>query len=153
MTDSSDNRYSVFQRLQNSLAQYSENAHRNLELLEPGMRQARLKNPEKIQHQAELFEEYYRQPYVEIIFRKESSYPPQLGEQLLLLILRTKDERINIPGDLAEEYGEIKVKHGARFAKVWYYKQVAASAWPMIRKALRFGLYIWIGEWIRQRIK
>lgn len=83
--------------------------------------------------------------------RRSSSIPPQLGERMLLLILK-KDERVNIPGDLAEEYGEIAVKHGARFAKVWYYKQVAASAWPMIRKGVRWGVLASVGEWIRRII-
>ena len=77
--------------------------------------------------------------------------PPQLGERILLLILK-KDERINIPGDLAEEYGEIVIKHGVGYAKVWYYKQVVASAWPMIRKAVRWGLLASVGEWIRRII-
>jgi hypothetical protein len=78
--------------------------------------------------------------------------PPKRAEKLLLLILDKKG-REYLVGDLAEEYTEIAANQGEQFAKVWYYKQVAASAWPMIRKVLRFGLYIWIGEWIRQRIK
>jgi hypothetical protein len=65
--------------------------------------------------------------------------PPLLGERLLLLIL-AKEERANIPGDLEEEFKEIALKHGARYAKLWYYKQVAASAWPMLRKAVGWGL-------------
>lgn len=76
---------------------------------------------------------------------------PQLGERLLLLIL-TKEERVNIPGDLEEEFKQIAAKHGARYAKLWYYKQVAASAWPMIRKAVRWGLLASIGEWVRRII-
>lgn len=76
---------------------------------------------------------------------------PRLGERILLLIL-TKEERINIPGDLEEEYRGIAAKHGARFAKVWYYRQVAGSAWPMIRKAVRWGLLASVGEWIRRII-
>jgi hypothetical protein len=76
---------------------------------------------------------------------------PQLGERLLLLVL-TKEERVNIPGDLAEEYVEIAEKHGKRFAKMWYYKQVAASAWPLIRKALRWGMLASIAEWIRRAV-
>lgn len=75
--------------------------------------------------------------------------PPQFGERLLLLFL-SKEERINIPGDLAEELEEIVAKHGGRFGKVWYYKQVIASAWPMIRKTLRWGLFASLGEWIRR---
>lgn len=77
--------------------------------------------------------------------------PPQLGERALLMLL-SKEERVNIPGDLAEEYGEIAAKHGERFAKVWYYKQVAASAWPLIRKAIRWGVLAWVEEWIRRRV-
>jgi len=77
--------------------------------------------------------------------------PPQVGERLLLLIL-TKQERVNVPGDLEEEYRTIAVKHGARYAKLWYYKQVAESAWPLIRKAVRWGLLASVGEWIRRLI-
>lgn len=77
--------------------------------------------------------------------------PPQLGERILLLIL-AKEERVNIPGDLAEEFAEIAAKHGVRFAKVWYYKQAVISAWPMLRKAVRWGLLAWIEEFIRQRV-
>ncbi|MGB8510439.1 MAG: hypothetical protein WCD76_18845 [Pyrinomonadaceae bacterium] len=80
-----------------------------------------------------------------------SKMPPQLGERLLLLILK-KEERVNIPGDLAEEFTEIAARHGERFAKLWYYKQVAASSWPMIRKAVRWGLLASVGEWIRRII-
>ena len=79
------------------------------------------------------------------------SMPPQLGECILLLVL-SKDERINIPGDLAEEYIGIAKKHGKRFAKIWYYKQVMASAWPIIWKALRWGVWVSIGAWIRKLI-
>ena len=75
--------------------------------------------------------------------------PPQLGECILLLIL-SKDERINIPGDLAEEFAEIAAGHGEKFAKVWYYKQVIASAYPLIRNAVRWGMLASIGEWIRR---
>jgi hypothetical protein len=76
---------------------------------------------------------------------------PRLGERLLLLIL-SKEDRVNIPGDLEEEFAEIATKHGARYAKLWYYKQVAGSAWPMIRKAVGWGLLASIGEWIRRII-
>lgn len=76
---------------------------------------------------------------------------PRIGERILLLIL-TKEERVNIPGDLEEEYRGIAAKHGARYAKLWYYKQVAASAWPMMRKALGWGLLASVGTWIRRLI-
>lgn len=77
--------------------------------------------------------------------------PPQSGERVLLLLL-TKEERVNIPGDLAEEFAEIAAKHGARYAKLWYYKQVAASTWPMMRKAIRWGILTWVVEWVRRRV-
>lgn len=83
---------------------------------------------------------------------KNISSPPRLGERILLLVLRTKEERANIPGDLEEEFKEIAVKHGARYAKLWYYKQVAASAWPLIRKAVGWGLLASVGGWIRGRM-
>jgi hypothetical protein len=75
--------------------------------------------------------------------------PPQFGERILLLIL-SKEERANIPGDLAEEYVEIATKHTEGYANIWYYKQVAASAWPLIRKAIKWGLLASIGTWFRR---
>lgn len=77
---------------------------------------------------------------------------PRIGERMLLFVLCTKEERANIPGDLEEEFKQIAAKHGGRFAKVWYYKQVAASAWPLIRKAVKWGVWAWAGEWIRRII-
>ena len=44
--------------------------------------------------------------------------PPRLGERMLLLMLRTKDARVNITGDLEEEYRDINAKHGARYARL-----------------------------------
>jgi hypothetical protein len=86
-----------------------------------------------------------------IILPTQLPTPPQFGERILLLIL-SKEERANIPGDLAEEYIQIAVKHTERYAKLWYYKQVAASAWPLLRKALRWGAIAWIGELARRFI-
>lgn len=82
---------------------------------------------------------------------KASTSPPRISERLLLLIM-TKAERANIPGDLEEEFKQIAAKHGARYAKLWYYKQVAASAWPLVRKAVGRGLLASIGAWIRRYI-
>lgn len=103
-----------------------------------------------------LFRTYLAQRPL-IVFASEGgrniamALPPPLGERILLLIL-TKEERFNIPGDLAEEFVEITVKHGTRYAKLWYYKQVASSAWPMIRKAVKWGMWAWVGDWIRRNI-
>jgi hypothetical protein len=77
--------------------------------------------------------------------------PPRLGERILLLIL-SKDQRINLPGDLAEEYGELAGRHGEGYAKLWYYKQVVASAWPLIYNAARWGVLAWVGRLVRRYI-
>lgn len=77
--------------------------------------------------------------------------PPRLGEKLLLLILPKKDRECML-GDLAEEYVAHQAKYGTRFAKIWYYKQVIGSAWPMIKKAFRWGIIAWIGDWVRRHI-
>lgn len=83
--------------------------------------------------------------------KAKASSPPLFGERLLLLVL-SKEERVNIPGDLEEEYRGIAAKQGARYAKLWYYKQVVASGWPLIRKAVRWGVIAWVGERIRRFI-
>lgn len=77
--------------------------------------------------------------------------PPKRAVQLLLLLL-TKEARENLIGDLAEEFIDIQVKHGMTFARVWYWKQVAGSAWPLMKKAVRWGLLASIGEWVRRLI-
>jgi hypothetical protein len=81
----------------------------------------------------------------------EHAAPPKRAEQLLLLVLN-KQEREYLVGDLEEEFKQIAAKHGARYAKLWYYKQVAASAWPMMRKAAGWGLLASVGAWIRKFI-
>jgi hypothetical protein len=70
----------------------------------------------------------------------------------LLRLFLTEEDEENIVGDLFEEFAEIAVKHGEWYAKLWYYKQVAASAWPMLRKATGWGLVASIGAWIRRLI-
>ncbi|MDQ3820983.1 MAG: permease prefix domain 2-containing transporter [Acidobacteriota bacterium] len=88
-------------------------------------------------------------PPTNLVINLGGAAPPKRAEQLLLLIL-TNEEREYLVGDLAEEYIDIQSKHGERFAKVWYWKQVIASASPLIRKALRWGLLAWAEEWIRR---
>lgn len=61
--------------------------------------------------------------------------PPKFGEYLLYLFL-TKGERINLIGDLAEEYEEVHDKFGLRKANFWYYKQVFDSLRPLIRRTI-----------------
>lgn len=74
---------------------------------------------------------------------------PRFGQYLLYLFLSKKDREYLI-GDLDEEYLEVRAKFGPRLADIWYYKQVAASAWSMMRKAVGWGLLASIGEWIRR---
>jgi hypothetical protein len=70
--------------------------------------------------------------------------PPRRAEFLLYFVLPTEDREC-IPGDLAEEYATIILpKFGPRRAKVWYWKQVVCSMWPLIRPRLK-GLAILVG--------
>jgi hypothetical protein len=101
---------------------------------------------------AGMYMRFRREKLVLFIGRSKVTKPtgaPQLGERILLLIL-TKEERVNIPGDLEEEFRQIMTKHGVRYAKLWYYKQVAASAWPLMRKAVGWGLLTSLGAWLRR---
>lgn len=83
---------------------------------------------------------------------RNSNEPPRLGEKLLLLLLTREERRANIVGDLAEEYAQILAKHGARFGRIWYWKQVLTSFGPILRRALRWGFLLGMGEWIRKHI-
>jgi hypothetical protein len=76
---------------------------------------------------------------------------PNTAEYLLYLLLPRKD-RESIIGDLYEEYPLVVKKFGVKKAKLWVYRQVLCSAWPLIQKATKWGLFAWIGEWIRRRI-
>lgn len=78
--------------------------------------------------------------------------PPTYGERILYLLL-SKEERKNLIGDLAEEYLELQAKHGIRFARVWYWKQVCGSFLSLIIRAVRWGgLYAGVVEWFRRHI-
>ena len=82
----------------------------------------------------------------------DKSRPPQFGEYILYLFLLKKD-RDNVLGDLQEEYSEVLLKFGRTKAKIWYYKQVYTSIWPLLRRALlKWTALIGIGEWIRRLI-
>jgi hypothetical protein len=83
--------------------------------------------------------------------KAEREGSPKFGQYLLYLFLSKKDREYLI-GDLDEEYLEVQAKFGRRLADVWYYKQVATSAWPMMRKAVGWGLLASIGAWIRRLI-
>lgn len=76
---------------------------------------------------------------------------PKFGEYLLYLFL-SKSDREYLIGDLAEEYLEVRSKFGRRAANIWYYKQVITSLWPLSKKAVRWGLIAWVGEWVRRHM-
>jgi len=60
---------------------------------------------------------------------------PRLGELLLYLFL-TRTERINLIGDLIEDYHEASAKFGRKGATRWFYVQVFRSLWPLLRRLL-----------------
>jgi hypothetical protein len=63
--------------------------------------------------------------------------PPKKAEYLLYYLL-TKRDRESIPGDLEEEYRTVIVpKFGPQYARIWYWKQVICSVWPIIGCRLR----------------
>jgi hypothetical protein len=71
---------------------------------------------------------------------------PKWVEKAILLIFPKKSREYLI-GDLAEEYAQIAANHGVRFANLWYWKQIIASVWPFLMKALRWGLLV---SWVRR---
>jgi len=80
------------------------------------------------------------------------SEPPKLGEYLMYLLLSRQD-RVNILGDLMEDYGTIESKFGRPAAVFWYYKQVVASIPPCVWKRLfKWGTIAAIGDWFRRHI-
>lgn len=78
--------------------------------------------------------------------------PPARAKKLLLLILTREERAANIIGDLTEEHAEIEAEYGIKFANFWYWKQVAASALPLLKKALGWGLLASIWGWIHRLI-
>ncbi len=75
--------------------------------------------------------------------------PPPYGERFLYLML-SKEDRENLIGDLAEEFAALQVRHGRKFAKVWYWKQVCGSLLPLIKRVVRWGLLASAVEWFRR---
>lgn len=81
--------------------------------------------------------------------------PPRSAERFLLLIA-PKRVRECLPEDLEEEFRAIAARHGYRFARRWYWVQVALSSWPL----LRYHVLNWLGlgfgsklaEWVTRRL-
>jgi len=68
--------------------------------------------------------------------------PPRSAELIMRLALPSKT-RVALLGDLQEEFEEEMVpRHGAAWAKVWYWKQAAAAVWQLVPfRVMRWGLY------------
>ncbi len=78
--------------------------------------------------------------------------PPKLAEFFLELLLSRREAEYLI-GDLAESYVQKESKYGPAKAKVWYWRQVAGSAYPLICKAIRWGIYALGADWVRRNIR
>ena len=82
--------------------------------------------------------------------KKDNSMDLPSGEFFLYLFL-SKQERESIEGDLREEYREVLSKFGQRKSRIWFYKQVFTSIWPLLRRALlRWSVLGGIGELIHR---
>jgi hypothetical protein len=80
--------------------------------------------------------------------KPSNSRPPFHAEYVLHLLL-AKHEREALIGDLLEEYEQILHRFGKRYADVWFYKQVAFSIWPFVRRLLaRVGTFLWLSRFI-----
>lgn len=78
--------------------------------------------------------------------------PPKLAEYALYFFLCRRD-RINLIGDLEEEFRNIEAKFGRRLATIWYCKQIVTSIGPQVRNALvRWASLAWLGEWARRHL-
>ncbi len=78
--------------------------------------------------------------------------PPFNAEYILYLLL-ARDERDFVIGDLIEGYGEISTRFNKRRADLWFYKQVAGSLWPLLRRALlEIQALAWLGRILRRLV-
>lgn len=66
---------------------------------------------------------------------REKKKLPRVAEHLLYLVT-SEEYRENLVGDLIEEYNEIQARFGECYAKIWFYKQVVASFWPLFRRSV-----------------
>lgn len=72
---------------------------------------------------------------------------PKWGAYLLYLFL-SRQERDGLLGDLEEGYQEVHARFGTWAARVWYWKQVLTSLWPLLLRAastlIKVGALGWI---------
>jgi len=78
--------------------------------------------------------------------------PPLNAEYVLYLFLK-REERDVMIGDLVESYRKILERFNKRRADIWFYKQVAGSMFPLLRRTLlRIGALVWLGRMLRRLI-
>lgn len=70
--------------------------------------------------------------------------PPSAERLLSSLILGEHGECLI--GDLQEEYEVLEEEIGSVRAKIWVYRQVFKSVWPLAREAARAMLSYWLGQ-------
>ena len=68
-------------------------------------------------------------------------------------VKRRQPERDVVIGDLLEGYGLVLDRFNKRRADIWFYKQVAGSVLPLLRRTLlRIGALVWLGRILRRLI-
>lgn len=78
--------------------------------------------------------------------------PPFNAEYLLYLLVRA-DEREFVIGDLIEGYSQVLRRFDKQRADIWFYKQVAGSLLPLLRRALlKIGAFVWLGRVLQRLI-
>ena len=82
---------------------------------------------------------------------QDDKEPPKLAEYLLYFFL-SRIERENAVGDLVEEYSQTIIpRFGSRWGRIWFYKQVFTSLWPLARRViLKWAIFGWVAELIRR---
>lgn len=80
---------------------------------------------------------HFVEPQTEVQSRVPEALPP-FGEFLLYLFL-TRTGRVNVIGDLSEDYAEVSKKFGKKVAIRCFYFQVLRSLWPLLRRFLLRG--------------
>lgn len=74
---------------------------------------------------------------------------PFNAERILHLLLK-EDERDAVIGDLVERYEQEIERVGKRRADFWFYKQIACSMWPLLRRAVaKVGAIVWLTQLLR----
>jgi hypothetical protein len=70
---------------------------------------------------------------------------PPSAERLLSSLL-SEEQSECLMGDLHEEYEMLKEEIGPVRAKLWVYRQVYKSVWPLAREAAKAKLSYWLGQ-------